>query len=158
MYSKNKFHFILLVLMILLGVIGFFSAPLLRDFTLIWLKDLHIGISSDSAIFRLNLLFAITLAFFPVLTGLVNFVYQAKGKYSYITPLSMLGTLLIFYCIRLYNVHEMMVEEAGKFGVSIILQLPFEQLQIENFVFVGAMVGGIVGAIFMKRLQKRGKI
>lgn len=158
MTFKKKYTFIIIVASLLLGLTSFYTAVFFRQFTLILLGNQPVSISSSEAIFRLNLLFAITFAFYPLLTALVNFVFQAKGKYSYLVPLSMFGTMLLFYGIRLYNVHEMFVEGSEKFGVSIITLLPFEQLQIESFLFVGSMIGGIVGAVFMKKLQKKGKI
>lgn len=158
MSSSKRFTIIAFITALILGVLGFYLAPYFRLLSLKLLGDIPVGVSNTDAIFRLNLLFAFTLAFFPILTALVNFVFQAKEKYSFLVPVSMFGTMILFYVVRLYNIHELLIEESEKYGIGIIMQLPIEQLQIENFLFVGAMIGGIVGAVFMKRNQKKGKI
>lgn len=158
MLTNKKFSFIIIISIVLLALIGFYAAPAFRQLTLKLLGDMPVGVSSEESLFRLNLLLAFTLAFYPILTALVNFVFQAKGKYLYVIPTAMFATMFFFYGIRLYNIHEMIQEQTERLGVQVIMTVPFEQLQVENFVFIGAMIGGIVGAVFMKRLQKKGKI
>jgi hypothetical protein len=64
-------------------------------------------------------------------------------------------SMLIFAGIRIYNVNDFYNQEQRKFGEHIRLQYPMENLQIVSFMFIGAMVGCIVGALFLNRIQKK---
>lgn len=158
MKSKKLYGLFILLIAISLWIIAFYSYPLFKKLNLFLLGNPPASVAPENVVMRLKILFATTFAFFPLMVAFVNIVFQAKRKYSYLIYLSMSISMLVFYTVRMYNVHLLLVEQKERLGNNIIMQLPLAQMQIESFVFVGAMIGAIVGAIFMKRFQKKGKI
>lgn len=152
---KNKYVIIYPVASVVLFVIGYFSYPFVEQLIHVLLNNIPIVPMESSTPIKLTYLFATTLAAIPLLTALTNFLFQMKGKYNYFVYLAMFFSILIFGGIRIYNVNQYYVEEQRKFGEHIRLQFPMENLQIVSFMFVGAMVGCIVGALFLNRIQKK---
>ena len=107
---------------------------------------------------RFRIVFALAFGMIPLFTGLVSFLFQTKGKYTYIIYLSMLISMIIFWQVRILNLNELLKEQAQKYGEHFRIQLPVDQMQVETFMFVGSMIGCIIAALFLKRLQKKNLI
>lgn len=155
---KRKYGIIYPIASVVLFAIGYFSYPQVEKLIDILLGHIPIIPMEPSTPVKLKYLFATTLASIPLLTALTNFLFQMKGKKNYFVYLSMFISMLVFAGIRIYNVIQYYKEQQSQIGEHIRLQYPMENLQIISFMFVGAMIGCIVGALFFNRIQKKSKL
>lgn len=102
-----------------------------------------------------RLLLSITFGIIPLMVGVVNFLFQAKGKYNFYVYISMIASLLIFNQYRIYSLKQNFIKEQAKYGEYIRIQFAIENLHIETFTFIGALIGCVVGALFLNRFKKR---
>ncbi len=142
---------------IVLFALAFFSYPLFEKLVTYLLGDIPIMAVNVKTVFNLKLLFAITFAIIPLMTGLTNFLFQMKGKYTYFVYLSMFLSMIVFGGVRIYNIKENYSSERSGISEYIQLQYPMENLQIVTFMFVGCLIGCIVGALFLNKIQKKAK-
>lgn len=142
---------------IVLFALAFFSYPLFEKLVGYLLGDISIVAVSVDTFFKQQLLFALTFAFIPLLTSLTNFLFQMKGKHTYFVYLSMFLSMLVFGGVRIYNLREDFATEREKFGEHFQLQCPMENLQVETFMFVGCLIGCIIGALFLNKIQRKQK-
>lgn len=152
---KSKYWLAYPIASILLFGIGFFTYPLVERLISNLLNNIPIVTLEKNTATKLKYLFAVTLTLIPLLTALTNFLFQMKGKYNYFVYLSMFISMLVFGGIRIYNVLQYYNEQQLKIGNSIRLEYPMENLQIISFMFIGAMIGCIAGAVLLKRVQSK---
>jgi|GEM_PF-5133940 len=143
---------------IILFIAAWLCYPLFEKLINYQLNYLPLVVVEKSTPVKLKLLFSVTFAIIPLLTAMVNFLFQAKGKYNYYVYLSMLVSMIIFSQFRVYSVRKLIEEEQARFGEYIRIQFAVENLQIVSFMFIGTMLGCIVGALFLKRFQKLNKL
>ncbi len=152
---KLKSWIIFPLISILLFGIAYWVYPYFEKLVDVLLNHIPVTVTDMKTPFRLRLLFAITFAFIPLLVALTSFLFQTKGKHTQYMYLSMIISMMIFGGIRIFNIRQFYAESQSQIGEHIKLQYPMENLQIISFMFVGSMIGCIVGAIFLKRIMKK---
>ena len=152
---KIKSRILYPLISVLLFVIAYSAYPLFEKLMDILLNHIPITAVDIRTPFQLRLLFAMTFAFIPLLVALTGFFFQTKGKHSHYIYTSMILSMLIFGGIRIFNIRQFYTERQSLIGEHIQLQYPMENLQIVSFMFVGSMIGCVVGAIFLKRIMKK---
>src|SRR5690554_2503835 len=154
---KIKSWIIYPIISIILFVAAYLAYPLFESLVDVLLNHIPITVTDMKTPFRIQLLFALTFAFIPLLVALTGFLFQTKGKHTQYIYISMLLSMTIFGGIRILNIQQFYTEKQAQIGDHIQLQYPMENLQIVSFMFVGSMIGCIVGAIFLKRAVKKVK-
>lgn len=152
---KVKPWIIYLLASIALFVVAYFIYPYFYTFSLWLLGDITIVATQPNTLFYNQVLFAITYASIPLMIALTNFLFQMKGQKRYFVLIAMLVSSLIFGGWRIYTVRTFYAEHQASYGELIHLQYPAENLQIVTFLFIGAMIGVVIGAVLLKKQQKK---
>jgi len=155
---KSKRWMIYLGLSLVLFFAAFYAYPYFQKLVYLQLNNPTLMVFDVDISLRFRIVFALAFGMIPLFTGLVSFLFQTKGKYTYIIYLSMLISMIIFWQVRILNLNELLKEQAQKYGEHFRIQLPVDQMQVETFMFVGSMIGCIIAALFLKRLQKKNLI
>ncbi len=152
-----KSVYLIILISLISGVIGFFIHPYFVKLSVLEMKDVRVVSFDIAASFNLKILMGIIFTFIPLFLFSVLKVLNLDGqKDKVFILLSILISGIVFWQFKLYSIQERLKElQAQTAGNDVNYVFSQEDLNLELYLFIGFFVGAMISGIALHQFRKK---